>query len=86
MADSQDTTAIRCVNGCQLGDWTRERYTLDAGLSAVETVFIKMYKDGLIYRGNRIVNWCIRCHSTLADDEVEYKEEKTSFITLNSVL
>ncbi|MFA6305314.1 MAG: valine--tRNA ligase [Candidatus Gracilibacteria bacterium] len=58
-------------------DWTRERYTLDEGLTnAVQKVFLKMYKDGLIYRGSRIVNWCPRCESTLADDEVNYKESK----------
>lgn len=58
-------------------DWTRERYTMDKGLSeAVMENFIRMYNDGLIYRGNRIVNWCPRCESTLADDEVEYKEAK----------
>lgn len=80
VADSQDTIRNQVRKMGASCDWTRERYTLDAGLSeAVETVFIKMYKDGLIYRGNRIVNWCIRCHSTLADDEVEYKEEKTAF-------
>ncbi|MFH1284622.1 MAG: valine--tRNA ligase [Candidatus Peregrinibacteria bacterium] len=56
-------------------DWTRERYTLDKGLTeAVQKIFIKMHKDGLIYRGDRIVNWCPRCGSTLANDEVEYKE------------
>lgn len=61
-------------------DWTRERYTLDQGLSeAVREIFVRMYKDGLIYRGHRIVNWCTRCSSTLADDEVEFKEEKTKF-------
>lgn len=61
-------------------DWSRERYTLDAGLSrAVTEMFVRMYADGLIYRGNRIVNWCPRCKSTLADDEVKYKPEKTSF-------
>jgi valyl-tRNA synthetase len=61
-------------------DWTRERFTLDEGLSgAVREVFASMYKDGLIYRGHRIVNWCTRCSSTLADDEVEFKEEKTNF-------
>jgi len=59
-------------------DWTRERYTLDDGLSEiVAKVFEQMYKDGLIYRGDRIVNWCPRCHSTLADDEVSYKEEQS---------
>jgi valyl-tRNA synthetase len=57
-------------------DWTREKYTMDSDLSeAVSTVFKMMYEDGLIYRGDRIVNWCPRCSSTLADDEVEYKEE-----------
>lgn len=64
-------------------DWSRERYTLDAGLShAVATMFTRMYYDGLIYRGNRIVNWCPRCKSTLADDEVTYKTEKTKFYYL----
>lgn len=61
-------------------DWSRLRYTLDVGLSsAVSHAFVEMYNDGLIYRGERIVNWCPRCGSTLADDEVEYVEEKTPF-------
>lgn len=64
-------------------DWSRERYTLDPGLSkAVNEVFIRMYRDGLIYRDYRIVNWCPRCHSTLSDDEVKYKSEKTKFYYL----
>ncbi len=63
-------------------DWSRERYTLDKDLTkAVRTIFKRMYNDGLIYRGYRIVNWCPRCASTLADDEVEYKEEKTKLYT-----
>ena len=58
-------------------DWSRERYTLDDGLSrAVKEVFLRMHNDGLIYRGDRIVNWCPRCESTLADDEVEHKDQK----------
>lgn len=58
-------------------DWTRERFTLDKGLTrAVREVFTRMYNDELIYKGDRIVNWCPRCESTLADDEVEYKEKK----------
>lgn len=58
-------------------DWSRERYTLDGGLSrAVREVFVRLYRDGLLYRGERIVNWCYRCGTTLADDEVEYKETK----------
>ena len=57
-------------------DWSRMAYTLDEDrTTAVRTMFKKMYDDGLIYRGDRIVNWCPRCGSTLADDEVEYKEE-----------
>jgi len=61
-------------------DWSRERYTLDEGLSkVVKEVFEMMYKDGLIYRGDRIVNWCPRCESTLADDEVEYEEAQGKF-------
>ncbi|MEK9165829.1 MAG: valine--tRNA ligase [Patescibacteria group bacterium] len=64
-------------------DWSRERYTLDAGLTmAVQEVFVRMYNDGLIYRGDRIVNWCPRCESTLADDEVEYKNTKGNFYYL----
>jgi valyl-tRNA synthetase len=64
---------MRCMGvSC---DWSRDRYTLDAGLSqAVREAFVKLYKDDLIYRGKRIVNWCTRCGTTLADDEVEYKE------------
>jgi valyl-tRNA synthetase len=59
-------------------DWSREAYTLDeTRTKAVRSVFKMMYDDGLIYRGDRVVNWCPRCHSTLADDEVEYKEQKT---------
>lgn len=61
-------------------DWSRETFTLDAPRQAAVTeMFIRMYHDGLIYRGNRIVNWCPRCQSTLADDEVEYREEITKF-------
>lgn len=56
-------------------DWSRERFTMDEGLNrAVRTVFSKLYEQGLIYRGNYLVNWCPRCQTTLADDEVEYKD------------
>lgn len=80
VAESQGTIRqqVRRV-GCSC-DWSRERYTLDAGLSrAVNTAFIKMYQDGLIYRGLRIVNWCPRCASTLSDDEVDYQEQEAKF-------
>lgn len=57
-------------------DWSREAFTLDEPRKkAVQKMFVDMYEAGLIYRGYRVVNWCPRCHSTLADDEVEYKEE-----------
>lgn len=63
-------------------DWSREAYTLDEPRSrAVRTVFKMMHDDGLIYRGERIVNWCPGCGSTLADDEVEYKTQKAKFYT-----
>lgn len=63
-------------------DWSREAYTLDEARSkAVRTVFKMMHDDGLIYRGERIVNWCPGCGSTLADDEVEYKTQKAKFYT-----
>lgn len=58
-------------------DWHRERFTMDEGLSkAVREVFVRLYREGLIYEGNYIVNWCPRCHTALADDEVEHEETK----------
>ncbi len=58
-------------------DWSRERFTLDKGLSkAVKEVFIRLYEEGLIYRGNYIINWCPRCHTALSDIEVEHHELK----------
>ena len=57
-------------------DWTRERFTLDEGLSeAVREVFVRLYEDGLIYRGNRIINWCPRCETAIAEIEVEYEDD-----------
>src|SRR5215469_14703838 len=56
-------------------DWKRDRYTMDEGLSAaVIKVFVQLYREGLIYRGTRLVNWCPRCGSTLADTEVEHED------------
>ncbi len=56
-------------------DWQRERFTMDKGLSkAVRTVFVKLYDQGLIYRGMYITNWCPRCQTALSDLEVEHKE------------
>ena len=59
--------------GCSC-DWDRERFTMDAGLSrAVREVFTRLYEEGLIYRGDYIINWCPRCHTALADLEVEHE-------------
>jgi len=58
-------------------DWERERFTMDEGLSkAVRTVFVRLYNEGLIYRDNRLINWCPRCHTALSDIEVEHEEKK----------
>ena len=63
-------------------DWTRERYTMEPALNrVVNEVFIKMYNDGLIYRGSRIVNWDPKLQTTVSDDEVERQEETTTFYT-----
>lgn len=63
-------------------DWSRLAFTLDEiRQKAVTRMFTDMYKEGVIYRGERIVNWCPRCHSTLADDEVEYKERAAKLYT-----
>ncbi len=63
--------------GCSL-DWQRERFTMDEGLSkAVTETFVRLYKQGLIYRGNYIVNWCPRCRTTLSNLEVDYDQKKT---------
>lgn len=63
-------------------DWSRLAFTLDEQRQkAVKQMFVDMYQAGVIYRGERIVNWCPRCHSTLADDEVEYREEETTLYT-----
>ena len=57
-------------------DWTRTAFTLDEGPSkAVRTTFVNLYKKGLIYRGERITNWCPRCRTALSDLEVKYQEE-----------
>ncbi|OGN91051.1 MAG: valine--tRNA ligase [Chloroflexi bacterium RBG_13_48_17] len=56
-------------------DWTRERFTLDEGPSrAVRTAFVRLYDKGLIYRGERIINWCPRCQTALSDLEVQHKD------------
>jgi len=65
--------------GCSV-DWSRERFTMDEGLSeAVRKAFVMLYKEGLIYRGKYIVNWCPRCSTVLSDEEVEHEDEKGAF-------
>ena len=61
--------------GCSC-DWDRNRFTMDEGLSeAVLEQFIKLYEQGLIYKGKRMINWCPSCHTTISDAEVEYEDE-----------
>jgi len=58
-------------------DWSRERFTMDEGLSrAVREVFVRLYREGLIYRGDYIINWCPRCQTALSDLEVEHQDEQ----------
>ena len=69
----------RLGNSC---DWERERFTMDEGLSrAVRTVFVRWFDDGLIYRGNRIINWCPRCMTALSDVEVEHEDVAGEIVT-----
>ena len=61
-------------------DWSRERFTMDEGCSkAVKEVFVNLYNKGLIYRGERIINWCPHCKTSISDAEVEYTEQDGFF-------
>ncbi len=65
--------------GCSC-DWDRERFTMDEGCSrAVREVFVSLYDKGLIYKGNRIINWCPKCTTALSDTEVEHEEQTGHF-------
>ncbi|MFT5494686.1 MAG: valyl-tRNA synthetase [Kiritimatiellia bacterium] len=65
--------------GCSC-DWEREAFTMSPGLSrAVREVFCRLYEKELIYRGNRIINWCSRCHTALSDEESEHQKEQGKF-------
>lgn len=67
----------RMGNSC---DWSRERFTMDEGCSkAVTEVFNRLYEKGLIYRGNRMVNWCPHCNTSISDAEVEYEDQDSNF-------
>ncbi len=60
-------------------DWSRLRFTLDDGLSdAVKKIFVQLYHEGLIYRGEYMINWCPHCHTAISDLEVEYEEEESN--------
>ncbi|EXG80376.1 valine--tRNA ligase [Cryptosporangium arvum] len=64
-------------------DWTRDRFTMDEGLSkSVQTIFKKLYDDGLIYRAERIINWCARCHTALSDIEVEHSDDEGELVSI----
>jgi len=64
-------------------DWSRERFTMDPGLSlAVRTIFKRLYDDGLIYRAERIINWCPRCMTALSDIEVEHSDIDGEFVSV----
>jgi len=64
-------------------DWSRERFTMDEGLSrAVQTIFKQLYDDGLIYRAERIINWCPRCLTALSDIEVEHSDDDGELISI----
>jgi valyl-tRNA synthetase len=64
-------------------DWSRERFTMDEGLSrAVLTMFKRLYDDGLIYRAERIINWCPRCLTALSDIEVEHSEDEGELVSI----
>ncbi len=65
-------------------DWDRERFTMDEGCNkAVEEVFVNLYNKGLIYKGNRIINWCPVCKTTISDAEVVYEEQAGHFWHIN---
>lgn len=83
VADSRNTINAQIKAMGASCDWSRARYTLDDALNrCVNEVFKKMYDDGLIYRGHRIVNWDPRLETTVSDDEVVHQEEKTPLYTL----
>jgi valyl-tRNA synthetase len=64
-------------------DWSRERFTMDAGLSrAVQTIFKRLFDDGLIYRAQRIINWCPRCLTALSDIEVDHSDDEGELVTI----
>jgi valyl-tRNA synthetase len=64
-------------------DWSRERFTMDEGLSqAVQTIFKRLFDDGLIYRAERIINWCPRCQTALSDIEVDHSDDEGELVSI----
>jgi len=81
--ESEDTILSQVRKMGASLDWSRYAYTLDeARTKAVTIAFVNMYKAGLVYQGDRIVNWDPKGQTTISDDEIEYKEEKTTFYYL----
>ena len=67
-------------------DWERERFTLDDGLTrAVREVFVRLYEEGLVYRGERIINWCPDCMSAISDLEVETENDARRRSTTSAI-
>ena len=80
--ESQDTIRSQIRKMGSSCDWSRERYTFDASLNrCVNEVFVKMYNDGLIYRGYRVVNWDTALQTTVSDDEIEYQDRESLLYT-----
>ena len=80
--ESHDTIVNQCKKMGASLDWSREAFTLDEARNlAVKTAFKKMYDDGLIYRGHRIVNWDPKGQTVISDDEIVYEERKNKFYT-----
>jgi len=72
---------MRCLGDSV--DWSRERFTMDEGLSrAVQTIFKRLFDDGLIYRAERIINWCPRCLTALSDIEVDHSDEDGELVSI----
>ena len=82
VGSSRETMLVQMRAMGASADWSRLRYTLDDALNrCVNETFVKMYEDGLIYRGARVVNWDPNLQTTISDDEVEYVDETTVFYT-----
>jgi valyl-tRNA synthetase len=83
-ADKQSTIISELKSMGYSADWSRLKFTLDPDIiDIVYATFKKLHDDGLIYRGNRIVNWCTRCQSSFADIEVKYVERDDKIYTIN---